>query len=309
MPRASLLKPAYRPERAKKNLSAWCVNVPPYLSDKPGRRRQLFFETREEARTVCEQYKARKANFGLSLNSLSPARLSEAAECHALLQPFGGKLLTVVQAYVQNERQRRASITFLQLFNLYLESKQHRSPQYLRELRITRDRWPELHSKLVSDITHEDLEKIFKGLSPAARNAAMRYLKAVFFLGIKRGFLSQNPIARLDFVERKRKEIQTIPNERVAAVLNHALYNDLNLLPFLVFAFFSGIRPRGELQKLECSDVKLAEGEIVIRPEVSKTNRRRFPKISQNALEWIEAYRQRGGTLTAEFANSRPASS
>jgi hypothetical protein len=74
---------------------------------------------------------------GLSLNSLSPARLSEAAECHALLQPFGGKLLTVVQAYVQNERQRRASITFLQLFNLYLESKQHRSPQYLRELRIT----------------------------------------------------------------------------------------------------------------------------------------------------------------------------
>ena len=66
----------------------------------------------------------------------------------------------------------------------------------------------------------------------------MRYLKAVFFLGIKRGFLSENPIARLDFVERKRKEIQTIPNERVAAMLNHALgqrSKPASLLGFRIF--------------------------------------------------------------------------
>ena len=34
--------------------------------------------------------------------------------------------------------------------------------------------------------------------------------------------------------------------------------------------------------------MKLTEDTIVIRPEVSKTNRRRFPRISQNAAEWIE---------------------
>jgi integrase len=69
-----------------------------------------------------------------------------------------------------------------------------------------------------------------------------------------------------------------------------------------VFGFFAGIRPDGELQKLEWDDVKRAEGTIVIRPEVSKTNRRRFPKISANAAAWIEAYGQRGGTFEGKVA-------
>lgn len=58
----------------------------------------------------------------------------------------------------------------------------------------------------------------------------------------------------------------------------------------------------GELQKLEWNDVKLAEGTIVIRPEVSKTNRRRFPRISSNAVAWIQAYRQRGGTFEGKVS-------
>jgi integrase len=66
-------------------------------------------------------------------------------------------------------------------------------------------------------------------------------------------------------------------------MLVHGLEHDLALLPYLVFGFFAGVRPDGELQKVEWSDIKLAEGTIVIRPEVSKTNRRRFPKISANA--------------------------
>src|SRR6202040_4279848 len=107
--------------------------------------------------------------------------------------------------------------------------------------------------------------------------------------------MTENPISHLDFAERKRKEIETIPADKVQAMLAHALENDLPLLPYLVFGFFAGIRPDGELQKLEWDDVKLTEKTIVIRPEVSKTNQRRFPKISANAAAWIEAYRQRGG--------------
>jgi len=41
MVRGSLLKPAFRKERADKGLAPWCVNVPPYLSD-TGKRRQLL---------------------------------------------------------------------------------------------------------------------------------------------------------------------------------------------------------------------------------------------------------------------------
>ena len=40
-------------------------------------------------------------------------------------------------------------------------------------------------------------------------------------------------------------------------MLNHAWADDVALLPFLVFGLFCGIRPDGEVQKLEWSDVDL----------------------------------------------------
>jgi len=41
----------------------------------------------------------------------------------------------------------------------------------------------------------------------------MSYLRSVFNYGIKRGYLTDNPIARLDFADRLRREVVTIPNE------------------------------------------------------------------------------------------------
>jgi integrase len=84
-------------------------------------------------------------------------------------------------------------------------------------------------------------------------------------------------------------------------MLNHALEHDLLLLPFLTLGFFAGIRPDGELQKLEWRDVLFEEKTIVIRPEVSKTNRRRFPKLSANAQSWLDAYKLRGGVMESKI--------
>ena len=65
-----------------------------------------------------------------------------------------------------------------------------------------------------------------------------------------------------------------------------ALANDIELLPFLVFSFYAGIRPDGELQKLLWSDVDLAakEHNITIRPTVAKKRRKRWIDLSDNAL-------------------------
>lgn len=301
MPRTSNLKPAFRPERHAKGLAAWVANVPPELSP-TGKRQQLFFSTKTEAQIELGKLKARKDNFGFSLNAMTPARIAEASEAYKLLDPLDIALLDAVRGYLSAHKARTASVPYLELFNQFLEVKQDRNPAYLRELRIIRDRFPDLHERLASDLTHLDIESVLLPLSPGARNPVMRYLRAVFFFGIKRGYLTDNPISRLDFAERKRKEIETIPSDKVEAMLVHALQCDLPLLPYIVFGFFAGVRPDGELQKIEWHDIKLAEGTIVIRPEVSKTNRRRFPKISANAAAWIEAYRQRGGTFDGKVS-------
>jgi integrase len=157
------------------------------------------------------------------------------------------------------------------------------------------------HAKLVWDISHRDLEPMLNEMTPGARSAVMRYLRAVLFYGIKRGYLRENPIARLDFAGRPRREVETIPVGQIAAILNYVLEHDLGLLPFLVPGFFAGIQPDGELQKVEWRDVDFSDGVVTLRPEVSQTKRRRFPELSANAVAWIRAYVARGGRTSSRI--------
>jgi len=309
MSHPSTLKPTLRTTRQRQGIAAWVVNVPPALSP-TDRRQELFFTSKVEAVVVCEQLKARRDNFGISLNALTPAKIAEAAEAYNILEGLNVSLTTVARDYLRAHKARTASVTFLTLFDQFLNAKSDRSPKYLRELRSTRNRFPDLHERLVSDISHLELEPLLIPISPGGRNTVMSFLRSVFNYGIKRGYLTENPIARLDFAERPRCEVVTIPNEQVAVMLNHAFENDLDLLPFLVFGFFTGVRPSGELQKLEWRDVSLTERGIpalVIRPEVSKTNRRRFVDLSPNAIAWIEAFRQQGRKLEGRISPFTPA--
>ena len=242
MPRTSSIKPTLRNEREKKGLAAWCVNVPRALGE-DGKRQQLFFSTKAEASAACEKLRARNDNFGVSLTAMTPARIAEAAEAYKLLAGYPMSLIDAVRGFLVTHKARTESISFLSLFDLYLSAKAGRSPDYLRELRITRDRFPVLHDRIVSDITHLELESVLSPLSPGARNPVMRYFRAVFFFGVKRGYLRENPITRLDFAERKRKEIETIPADKVQAMLTQSLENDLALLPYLVFGIFTGSVP------------------------------------------------------------------
>ena len=58
-----------------------------------GIRRQLFFETKTGASAECERLKARKDNFGVSLNAMTPARIAKASEAYKLLDEQGIDLL------------------------------------------------------------------------------------------------------------------------------------------------------------------------------------------------------------------------
>jgi integrase len=307
MPRSSSLKPSEIKSRKARGLAAWCVNVPDALSE-TGKRRQLFFETKREAAGECERLKARKDNFGNSLSAITPARIAEASEAYKLLDQrhAGDSLLAIVRQYLAQHDLRAQSVSLTTLFDEYVTVKSHRTKKYLAEIKKARSPLEGLTSCLVCDIAPAELERALSRLPGANRNAVMRYLRAMFNHGIKRGYLLNNPILKLDFAHRVRREVQTIPFTIVTKMLNHALEHDLALLPFLTLGFFAGIRPDGELQKLEWRDVLFDEKTILIRPEVSKTNRRRFPKLSANAQSWLDAYKLRGGAMEGQIVPFTP---
>jgi integrase len=283
----------------------WRVSIPPHLSD-TGKRQQLFFETREQAESETAAIWNRRATFGETLEQLSPARASESLAAYRLLEGHNVTLLDAVNGFLAVHKDRNSSIPYLELFNQFLEAKKDRNSEYLRELRIARDRWPELHQKLVCDISHRDLDPILNKLKPGARNTNLRYLRAVFNLGLKKGLLSENPVSRMDFVRRRRQEVETLSNKQVKAMLEHAMSEDLQLLPFLILGLFCGIRPDGELQKIEWSDIDLDGKSITIRPEISKTNRRRFVDLSDNAAAWLRACGDRGGVCGGRVVSLTP---
>jgi integrase len=304
MARTAPLIPTQIKSRKAQGKAAWCLSVPPHLSP-TGRQQRLFYPTKSAAALNADKLSARRDNFGVSLTSMSPARIAEAAEAYNLLESFPGvALLAAVRAHIATLTAQGASITFLALFSDYITAKADRNAAYVNELRITRDRFAQLHEKLACDIRAADLESLLSKLTPGARNPILRYWRAVFNFGIKRGYLVENPVAKLDFVTRPRQEVVTIPVAQVSAMLNHALENDLKLLPYLVLGFFCGIRPDGELSEVEWSDVKAAQ--VVIRPEVSKTNRRRFVDISPNARAWLNAYVARGGVMMGRVVQFTP---
>jgi len=307
MPRAATLKPSELKSRKSRGLAAWCINVPEGLSE-TGKRRQLFFETKGEAIGECERLKARRDNFGNSLSAITPARIAEASEAYKLLDQrhAGDSLLAIVRQYLALHDLRSQSVSLATLFDEYVAARSHRTKKYLTEINKSRAPLEGLLARLVCDIAPVELERALLRISGGNRNAVMRYLRAMFNHGIKRGYLLNNPILKLDFAHRSRREVQTISSPIVAKMLNRAIENDLQLVPFLVLGFFAGIRPDGELQKLEWTDVLFEEKTIVIRSEISKTNRRRFPKLSANAQSWLEAYKLHGGVMEGKIVPLTP---
>ena len=292
------LSPRRLESRLEAGLAAWCLNVPASLSE-TGKRQRLFFDTEREALVKAEELKTRRHNFGASLGSLTSAQIVKAADSYALLEEFPEvDLHDAVLHYRDLLRQRASSIPFKKLFDLYLSKIQKRSEEHRTSMRQTRDRFPSLHPMLACDITHHTLDELLLGVSPASRDLILRHWKSVFQYGIKREYLSANPIQRMDFAGSAPKEVEIYDVSAVEVLLVDALSNDLELLPFYIFGFLCGIRPEKELEGLDWRYVHLdRRKQVAIPATISKTRKYREVDLSSNAIAWLREYRARGGKM------------
>ena len=281
----------------------WQLWIPAELSD-TGKVKRTAYRTKREAETAADVIRTRAENFGRNMTTLSPARMTIAAEAFGQLGDRPDvALLELLRTGLAHEQKRKASVPWATLMEEFLSSKQTRSPKHRRNLRYTQERFSELEARPVSDITADDLAPILSPLLPTTRNLDIRHLRSIFRYAIKRGWLLENPADKLDSAELGRREVETFSAHQVAALLSYALANEPGLIPFFAFGFFCGIRPEGELQKLEWSCVHFdgAKPEVEIPPGISKTKRRRFVDLNETALAWINAYRQIGGVAQGKL--------
>ena len=138
----------------------------------------------------------------------------------------------------------------------------------------------------------------------------MRNLRAAFNFGIKREWLSTNPVEKIEFASVQQKEVVTLTPNEVAALMLAAERHDL--IPYHALGLFAGIRPM-ELQRLEWKDVDMIEGHIEVRPEVVKpttrkgvtVGRRRIIDMEPNLRAWLKAFVANGGSTEGKIVDTK----
>ena len=119
--------------------------------------------------------------------------------------------------------------------------------------------------------------------------------EVVLTFGMKHGYLSRK--SRSSWLSRSN--VQDSPSrffrlKTVELMLRTAQASVPEVLPFLCVSLFTGARPE-ETSKLLWSDFNLPDKKLIIRPEISKTNRHRPIDLSDNAVAWLETFKRQEG--------------
>jgi integrase len=285
----------------------WCVNIPAGVSPS-GKRERRFYATERLARGAIADLKELRKYFGDLFDQIDQHNLSEAVRAIELLRPHNVGLLEAVRAHIATLEAQKKSVPFRRAFDFFFESKKNKSHDYRKEIEHAKARFEPLLEKPVCDIQPSDLEPILDKLPSSSRNATMRRLRTLFNIAKKRSWMAGNesPISKLDFADTRKIEVEVFSVDEARKLLEHSLDHDLEFLPYRVLTFFCGIRPEGEMKRLEWSDIRIPEKTVVLRAEATKTKRKRFVDLSDNAIAWLNEYRARGGTTTGLIAPWTP---
>jgi Phage integrase family len=91
----------------------------------------------------------------------------------------------------------------------------------------------------------------------------------------------------------KSGEIQIFTPAEISKLIEHA---DNRLLPYIVIGAFAGLRG-AEIQRLDWSEIDLADGFIEVTAAKSKTDTRRLVPISANLTTWLRDCRKKSGPV------------
>ncbi len=87
--------------------------------------------------------------------------------------------------------------------------------------------------------------------------------------------------------------IQIFTPGEISKLIEHA---DNRLLPYIVIGAFAGLRG-AEIQRLDWSEIDLADGFIEVTAEKAKTDTRRLVPISPNLKAWLQDCRKKSGPV------------
>jgi integrase len=178
-----------------------------------------------------------------------------------------------------------------------LEVKQARggSAAYLADLRSRLERFAGECRKQCSNVTTADIQEWLDGLklSPQSYKNFRTVLHLLFAFCVARGYSADNPVAGAESLKINGGDVQVFTPDEIARLLKAAAPS---FLPCLVLGAFAGLRS-AEIERLDWSEVRLAERHVVIGAKLAKTASRRIAPLSENAVAWLSLCKKRTGKV------------
>ena len=274
--------------------------------DRNGKQVRRSFSSREAAEDAKGQLDLAHWNQGASmrpvLTDLTDEQLAESRFAFSRLN--GHRLSDAVDFFLKHHPADSVNISLTAAVTAYLSDCEGRVRQRtLMQKKSALDQFTEAAGSVsVRDISTELVANYLSrlrsrdGVNPAApktyNNTRVDLLTFFTWCQAKpRGWMSANPVSDIPARLIEIGEIKTLDIDSCENLMRHvAQYDAGKLVPFFALALFAGIRPAGELTKLNANLIDLENGLIRIPPSVSKVKRARQIKIRPNLAQWLKRF-------------------
>ncbi len=183
----------------------------------------------------------------------------------------------VIRAGIACVRAAEHTVTFAQAVRQSLESRRHRRPSTLADLRsytgrmVRHEGWGEMPLRAISSQQcREMLARLF-GHSPHVFRKAQAILHSIFAYGQRQQWCDGNPAAAVERPPLHEQRIEILTPPQIKSLLRACDAPEfLTMAPSVKLMLCCGIRP-GEVQRLRWKDIDSLEGVVYVEPNHSKT--------------------------------------
>jgi len=282
-------------------------------TDRHGRRVRRTFSTQAKARAAIREHRT-KAEADAERQDILQKRIGEKAQqmtTDDLLDAARGldilkgraSLAAAADFYVKHTTPPGGDkLTIAELCDKYRESREKagRSEYTIADIRdCLRPFVQRFGSMDVAAITTAEIEHWFDDQNGGAtRKYKLRnHLVSVFNYAVKRKYRRDNPASALEIPTKVKSTPHVLAVKDVECLMRYTAGHEPNMIPYMALCLFAGIRPVGEMKRLDWKDIDFRRSEIFVSDTVSKTNDERIIKMADNLIAWLLPYRQNAGAI------------
>ena len=239
------------------------------------------------------------ADYAAAVQTLAPHKLSlptaasTLAECLKLVGDLPN-LHAAAKFYAARHKQtQRKRIAEVVAELLKVKAARKASPRYLDDLRSRLTRFADAFHKDACDVTTAEVQAWLDSHRLSAQSYVnnRRVAHVLFGFAVARGYAADNPVAAVETLKVSGGEAAVFTPTQINKLLAAA---SPEFLPSLAIGAFAGLRS-AEIERLEWSDLRVAEKCIVVGASKAKTASRRVVPLADNLAVWLAPYAGQGG--------------